>query len=224
MNLAGTPTDALRKVSSAAPDAPASPRALQTGVNLEKRRIDHLLEQMRLGDREAAAEFITTYASRVRRRIRGKLGAGMRRLFDSQEILSTIGRRLDLYVRDRRLRADGEGQLWSFIFTMANNALIQKARVFNRLQSVEGSDGRFAQELLSRLQDVEAQSQSVELELEAVLQSLSESSDREILSMWLLGQSHHQIAEELGLGSACIRKRWQRIREQLRRRIESGAL
>lgn len=188
-------------------------------------RVEDLLRRMRAGDREAAAQFIVTYASRVRRRIRGKLGSQMRRLFDSQEILSTIGRRLDLYVRDRRLKATEEGQLWAFIFTMANNALIQKARIFQRLQAVEGSDGRFAQELLGRLEEVERQSSSsVELEIDKALASLDDAMDREILSMWLQGRNHGQIAEEIGAGHACVRKRWQRIRERLRGFIDSGVL
>lgn len=200
------------------PDSSAQPPS-------EGRRIDQLLIRMRAGDRDAAAEFITSYASRVRRRIRGKLGSDMRRLFDSQEILSTIGRRLDLYVRDCRLEATEEGQLWAFIFTMANNALIQKARVFQRLKTVEGSDGRFAQELLARLEEVEReQSSSAELEIDKALQSLDDSVDREILSMWLHGRHQNQIAEEIGVSHACIRKRWQRIRERLRGFIAAGAL
>lgn len=204
------------------PDLRYHPSPHSAGSEL---RVEELLQRMRSGDREAAAEFITGYASRVRRRIRGKLGSDMRRLFDSQEILSTIGRRLDLYVRDGRLKAIGEGQLWAFIFTMAHNALIQKARVFQRLKAVEGSDGRFAHELLARLEQVESDHvSSSELEIDRVLLSLDDSVDREILSMWLLGRHHGQIADEMGVGHACVRKRWQRIRERLRGFIDAGVL
>jgi len=212
------------EIAKQPPGTQAAP-VFQVGAAGTAVRVDALLERMRAGDREAAAEFILTYESRVRRRIRGKLSSQMRRLFDSQEILSTIGRRLDIYVRDRRLQATEEGQLWSFIFTMANNALIQKARVFQRLKAVEGSDGRFAQELLARLEQAEQQAAtSVELEIDKALQSLDDAKDREILSMWLQGRNHGQIAEEIGTGQACIRKRWQRIRERLRSFIDAGAL
>ena len=66
---------------------------------------DHLddevldLDRMRRGDRVAAAVFITRYSSRIHRRISGKLSPGMRRVFDTQEIFSTFGRRLDQLVR-----------------------------------------------------------------------------------------------------------------------------
>jgi len=188
------------------------------------RRVDELLARMRDGDRDAAAEFITRYGSRVRRRIRGKLGASMRRLFDSQEILSTVSRQLDLYVRDKRLQAVEEDQLWSFIFTMANNAMLHKGRVFRRLQAVEGSDSRFAQELLARLEQAEQSNgaQAAELELDRALTTLTDATDREILSLWLQGESHANIAQTIGFDAATVRKRWQRLKTQLRDVIESG--
>ena len=92
-----------------------------------------LLDRMRSGDRVAAAVFITRYGSRIRRRIHGKLSPAMRRIFDSQDILSTLGRRLDQYVRFGRLAAASEDELWALVFRMAENAVIDKARVFRRL-------------------------------------------------------------------------------------------
>src|SRR5690606_928250 len=101
--------------------------------------------------------FIMTYGSRIRRRIRGKLGPSMRRLFDSQEILSTLGRRLDIYVRDQKLDATEENQLWTLVFRMAENAMVDKTRIYQRLQSVEGSDSVFAHDLLARLRRADAE-------------------------------------------------------------------
>ena len=65
---------------------------------IPQENVESLLRRMRNGDREAAAQFITRYEDRIRRRIRGKLNPSVRRLFDSQDIFSTIGRRLDQYV------------------------------------------------------------------------------------------------------------------------------
>lgn len=172
---------------------------------------------MREGDREAAAAFITRYGSRVRRRIRGKLGPTMRRVFDSQEILSTVGRRLDLYVRSGRLQAVGEGQLWSLIFRIADNALIDKVRVFQRLQAVESSDSEFAMALLAKLERAESsEPDGADFEIERAFDIISDQTDRQILTLWLLGQPHTVIAAEIGIAATGVRKRWQSIKERLR--------
>src|SRR5262245_42454435 len=88
-----------------------------------------LLERMRAGDRDAAAEFVARFAPNIRRRIRGKMNPAMRRLFDSQEILSTLVRRLDEFVGAGQLNAESIPQLWSLLFRIADNSLIEKARV-----------------------------------------------------------------------------------------------
>jgi hypothetical protein len=71
---------------------------------------DALLARMRAGDRDAAAAFVTRYGTRIRRRLRGKMSPSIRRLFDSQELMSTVARRLDAFVRSGRLAAVSEGQ------------------------------------------------------------------------------------------------------------------
>ncbi len=71
------------------------------------RELPALLDRVRGGDREASAEFISRYGPRIRRRVRGKLSPAMRRLFDSQEILATVARRLDQMVASGERRAEG---------------------------------------------------------------------------------------------------------------------
>jgi hypothetical protein len=184
--------------------------------------IDALLLRMRGGDRDAAAEFLMRYGSRIRRRIRGKLGPSIRRLFDSLEILSTLGRRLDLYVMSGRMQAANEGQLWSLLFKMADNALIDKARLFRRLQSVEGEDSEFAQQLGGRLQQAETeQSSGVELEIDNCLRAIPDPTDRRILSLWLTGEPHISIAEHVELAPTAVRKRWENIKSQLKERLQT---
>lgn len=187
--------------------------------------IDELLARMRQGDREAAATFITRYDTRLRRRIRGKLDPAMRRLFDSQEILSTVRRRLDQYVRNCQLQAVHENQLWALIFKIADHALIDKVRVFEHLKNVEGSDSTFAQDVLCQLERAERQSAETggaEIEIEQAMSALPDQVDREILAMWLMGRPHTEIAEELDMASTGVRKRWQNIKQKLRARFTTG--
>ncbi|TVQ53549.1 MAG: sigma-70 family RNA polymerase sigma factor [Phycisphaerales bacterium] len=190
----------------------AAPDAGDAGLE-----IDVLLTRMRAGDREAAAQFIQVYGSRVRRRVRGKLGRPMRRLFDSQEILSTVSRRLDDYVRGGKLEAVREEQLWALVFRMAENALVDKSRIFQRLQRVEDCDGPFARDMLRRLEDAEAQqSDGAQIEVDQALRCLDDLTDRQILTLWLNGDSHNAIAQHVGIAPTAVRKRWQKIKGRLR--------
>jgi len=181
--------------------------------------IEALLLRMRAGDREAAAMFLKRYESRIRRRVHGKLGTSIRRLYDSLEIMSTVGRRLDRYVLSGRVRADDEKQVLKLLFKIADRAMIDKARVFKRLQTIEGEDGEFAHQMGARLHQAD-QDDGVELEIDNCLRALPDQKDRHILSLWLTGESHGGIARLVELAPTAVRKRWEGIKEQLKVRFE----
>ncbi len=198
-------------------EAPRAETGGRPAVDLE---FDTLLSRMRAGDREAAAEFVTRYGARVRRRIRGKLSQPMRRVFDSQELMATLARRLDAYVRAGRLAAASGGQLWSLVFQIAEHAVVDKTRIFRRLQTVEAEDGSFARGLLERLRQAEESGQDgAELELDRAFRMLDDATDRTILSLWLADTPHTITAECVGLSPAAVRQRWQGIRRELRSRL-----
>lgn len=182
--------------------------------------IEDLVVRMRSGDREAVGLFVEAYGPFVRRRVRGKLGPSMRRLFDSQEILSTLSRRLDRYVRSGRLQASTEPQLWALVFKMVDAALIDKVRIIRRLRHAEGEDSEFARSWLTRIDRAGRSSNpdgdGVELEIDAALRLLPNAVDRQILSLWLMGNSHRVIGGYLGISADATRQRWQAIRERLR--------
>jgi RNA polymerase sigma-70 factor (ECF subfamily) len=174
-----------------------------------------LLDRMRTGDRAAAAEFMDRFASRIRRRVRGRLRPAMRRLFDSQEILSTLARRLDLFVLGGKLTAASEAQLWSLVFTMAQNAVVDKARLFSRLRAAENSDD-FAHHLDERLENAErTKEDGATFELDRVFTALEDRTDREILSLWLHDTPHNMTAQLVGLKPDAVRQRWLSIRRKL---------
>jgi DNA-directed RNA polymerase specialized sigma24 family protein len=183
-------------------------------------KVEVLLARMRAGDRDAAAEFVLRYGDRIRRRVRGKLGSSMRRLFDSLEILSTLGRRLDLYVMKGKLQAASEGQLWALVFQMADRALVDKTRVFKNLQNVEGEDSEFAAGFSRRLRWADAsQSSGAEIEIDQCLQQLDSGVDRQILSLWLAGEPLAEIAQHVAMAATAVRKRWVAIKHRLRDRL-----
>ena len=181
-----------------------------------------LVQRMGRGDREAAATFVIRYGEFIRRRVRGKLEASVRRLFDSQDIMSTFGRRLDSYVLGGNFAPRSEDEFWSLVFLVANSSVVDKTRIVEALNAKEGEDSDFAAWMQDRLRDAEkpgsAQSSDAkyELALDELLRPLKSEQDRTIATLWAMGVPHAQIAEQVGLSHDVVRQRWHRIREFLR--------
>jgi DNA-directed RNA polymerase specialized sigma24 family protein len=186
------------------------------------------ISRIREGDRDAAASFVTANSALIRRRYRQKLSRRARRLCDSQDLLATILRRFDRLVHEKGVRASSMEELWSLIFTIGDNAMIDKARIVEKLHRVEGPDSLLAYELRCRLARAEriatrlGQEQGLETELDELLRSIPDSTNRQILTMWLMGHSHDFIADDLGVPSVTVRQRWHRLREQLRGDLGKG--
>ena len=175
------------------------------------------IDRIRTGDRGAAAAFLTENQAMIRRRYRHKLGRAMRRLCDSQELVSTIARRFDRLVYDKAVRAESERQLWALIFAIGDNALADKGRIVQRLEQVEGPDSDIAREWRIRLARAERnRSDGMEGELDDMLRRLDDPMDRQVLTLWLIGFEHPAIAQEFGIEAVAVRKRWERIRKKLR--------
>lgn len=201
---------------------PALPNANSFGPVVAPDDLESMLARVRAGDREAAAEVMQRYGPILRRRFRHKLGRSLRRLFDSQELSSTVARRFDQFVRSGKVRAETPGQLVALIEQIANNALARKIRVMENLQRVEcGDDSTLASALLQRLREADrAGPEEAELEIDRILRALESPEEREMLSLWLGGSSHGVIATHLDISPAAARKRWERLRRRLRDLIE----
>ncbi len=181
--------------------------------------IDTLIARMRGGDRLAAAEFIQRYGTRIRRRIRPKLGLSVRRLFDSEDILSTVSRRLDGFVARGQVAAKTENELWSLVFRITSRALLDKVRVCRRLGQCSGDDAAFASAMLEQFSGSKEDA-AFDLELDRVFSHLETDTDRQILAMWLHETPSQEVSELLGLPEGTVRWRWSRVRNKLRERLE----
>jgi len=177
---------------------------------------------MRGGDRDAVGEFVTRFGPRIRLRIRDKLGASLRRVYDSEDVLSTLSRRLDELVVSGRLRAQSEGQLWAVAFAITGNAICEYARVLKRIERAEEEGER---EVAGRLRSEFEQAMTPEQHREAMdrtLALLPDETDQHVLWLWLNGQSHGAIAATLGMTPEAVRMRWSRIRARLRESSGEG--
>lgn len=183
-----------------------------------------MVHRMRAGDAQAVAWFIEHYGPLIRRRVRSRLEPSTRRLFDSQEILSTLSRRLLRCVADGELRATTEGELWSLVQHITQNAIVDKVRVIRKLRSAEGPDSHFARLVLDRIARAERQSEpdATERELADLFDSLPSAEDKEILALWLNDVPHAEIADRLGISADAARQRWQSLKQRLREGLVPG--
>jgi hypothetical protein len=178
--------------------------------------VDARIQQVREGDRVAAANLMAEYGGLIRRRLRQKMGRALRRLLDSQDLLSTISRRVDAMVQRKAVTASTEQQWLALVLRVGQHALADKGRIESHLRRVEGPDSEFAQRWRSRLAKAERrQEDGFEIELDTMLRMLDDPREREILTMWLMGRQLVSIAEELGETPACTWKKWERIRQRL---------
>ncbi len=186
--------------------------------------VESLLARIRGGDRGAAADFLEGNAPLIRRRYRHKLGRAMRRVFDSQDLMSTVARRLDHLIRSGHVLAANSAQFWALLFRIADGAVVDKIRVIQRLNKVEAPESEFAQALRARLEAGSiVDDESGDLVLARLFESIPEAKDREILSLWLSGSSHAVIAQLTELKPDVVRKRWERIRQHCRETLEEHA-
>ncbi len=172
-----------------------------------------LVGRVRAGDREAAAEFVERYWPRVRRRIRRRLGRQMRRLYDSDDIFSTVNRRFDQMVDAQKVRAVSEQELMSLVQRIVNGAVADKARDFARLTRAERADSEYVLWLQTRRRAAPPPEHG---EIQRLAGLLDNARDRQVLEMRLAGSRFKAISRATGLNPRAARKRWQLIREKLR--------
>lgn len=186
-------------------------------------RVGRLLERASHGQRDAAAQLALEYGPAVRRRIRGKLSPRLRRLFDSEDILATVLRRLDGYVASGAMRVVSEQQFIQLLGRISEAAVIDKARLLERLDRVEGKDAPLAHALRARMRDERPTPDEEDGTIGAALSALHDHVDRQILWLWLTGQDHASMGCSVGLSTVAVRKRWMRIRAQLRKALARTA-
>lgn len=176
--------------------------------------IDDLLRRITSGDRDAAARFVTRYAPVIRQRFRARLSPSLRRLMDSADLVSTVGRRLDQLVASGSVDVENQQQLWALVNHIARIAIADKARVLARLRRVEDPDSGWAREFLARA-DSGGGSDRFDETLNLAMEAVGSDTDRRVLALWLSGCSHVQIGAQLDMTPNAVRQRWHRVRATL---------
>ncbi len=173
-------------------------------------------EQIDPNDRQAIASRLMEFAPLIRRRLQYRLTGQDRRLFDTQDLLSTILRRVDAMVAKGKLRASTDRELISLVLTILDNALVDRHRLLTRLKRVEAQDGVWASWLRTNI-DLDNSNQAADT-LSDIFDSIESAEDRLLLSLRLSGASHAMIAEIIDTTADACRQRW----VSLKNRISSG--
>ena len=177
-------------------------------------RLAALLDRMQQGDRGAAALFMVENGDLIRRRFRGQISRSIRRLFDSQDLVSTLARRLDRIVHRGTLRAESVGEFWSLVMALGKYSLSERARDAKKHRDFRDLEGVTA--CAGPTTGGRADGGGELALLARCLTRLNDDADATILMLRLGGLSHVHIARHLGLSVESTRKRWERIRKLLR--------
>jgi RNA polymerase sigma factor (sigma-70 family) len=181
---------------------------------------DELLGRIRGGDREAVAEFIRGHEPLIRRRFRHKMGAALRRVVDSEDLVSTLSRRLDAYMAMGRLSATTPDQLWALVLRIAERSIFDKLRELQRSPGPGGgvvAETVASPERLGELVDEPGGEWTAE-----DIMGLIPVGDREIARGWLKGLDYRSIGEQVGMSADRVRQRWHRIKLDLRSQMEGA--
>lgn len=181
---------------------------------------DLLLARIAEGDHDAAAEFVRSHEALIRRRMRHKLGSALRRTVDSEDLVSTLSRRLYVYMSSTRIEARSTEQLLALLMTIAQRSVNDKLRVLRRAERESEPDVRLA--ALLRQGGPDAGPGPNSPGVDELLDRLESDTDREITRLWLRGMDHAEIGVALGISHTSVRKRWERIRAKLRRTFEAA--
>lgn len=169
-------------------------------------------------NRDELAAFVSAQGPLLLRRIRRKLSPSARDLFDSQDVFSTMLRRVDKLAAQGRLRAESEAQLVALLTAIVDHAVIDRARISERKKRVERRAAQSAR--ADRKSVVPEDSLATHSQLDVLNQLITDPADRELLRLRLQGASFSNISEATGKPEGTLRWRWGRLGRYLRDHVE----
>jgi DNA-directed RNA polymerase specialized sigma24 family protein len=154
-------------------------------------------------------------SERIRAIARRKLTTWTRAVYDSEEVFSSVLRRMDMMAVDGRLRPRSEGELWALIAAITHNCAVSRTRLIERARELLTDDGPLAYEMMKRFNRCTGDDEAGIL-VTRMMMALSQSHERQMLDLQLRGAGHAAIASLLGITVAASRQRWKSICDRLR--------
>lgn len=168
-----------------------------------------------LHDRDELASFVLRNKARIEAIARRKLRPAARTSYGSEDVLSTVLRRLDALAERGLVRAQSEAQLWALINSIAENVSLHRSRLLESLRVRSGDDADFWQAMHADMRQTR-EDEDAFVRIYELLAMLDDQDQRQMFMMRLRGAGHRVIAQHLGISEDAARQRWSLIVRRLR--------
>lgn len=171
------------------------------------------------GVRGKLARFVLLLAPEIRAAARRKLTKSARTVTDSEDVLSTVLRRVDRLVTEGCFRPQSDEDIHGLVMTVARNAAISKTRLAERAKRLLREDGDYTWWLVRRSEMCRTDEDASSL-LNRMMWYLSSERERQVFALRLRGASHRTIGQLLGVSETAVREQWRRMRQELQAAFE----
>lgn len=161
------------------------------------------------------AEYLYAHRDRIRAAARDKLIPAARATTDSEDIASSVTRRLVDMADRGALEFRSEAELWALITLVAHHQAIDRGRMALRAATVALDDGQDGAQLVRALADTASDDHTLLL-LHRILLWIDDPALRQLLILRLRGTSYRVIAHLQHLDENTARARWSRLTRAIR--------
>lgn len=170
--------------------------------------------------RASLAQFILSRERQIRALAARKLTPSTRSVFDSEDVMASVLRRVDDLARNGRLRPGNESELWGLVQAIATNTALNKTRLIARFRKWLAEDSDYAHFFMGMCRSC-SDDDEITLVMYRLAAALDDRTDRQVFLLRLRGASHRAVAGVLETSEEAARKRWERICQQLREQFAS---
>lgn len=168
--------------------------------------------------REYVATFVLARKELIQSIARSKLTPKAGTVYDSEDVVSSVLRRVDDLARRGKLAPGCESELWALIKVIATNTALGKTRLIARSRHWVSENPEYAAHVSGLLNACETDDEA-HLLVYRMAGSLDDRADRQLFLLQVRGAGHRAIAEVMRISEEACRQRWSRVCRQLRERF-----
>jgi RNA polymerase sigma-70 factor (ECF subfamily) len=184
-----------------------------------------LIQRVRDGDGDAAAELLRQYETELRRLVRVRLSdPRMRRTLDSMDICQSVLAQFFVRAAAGQFELNEPRDVMKLLAVMAKNKVIEKARHLHagvRDVRLEGASGGEALEAVAARQDSPSEAVANRELLEEARRRLT-AQERHLAEQRSLGREWADLGAELGKSPEALRKQYERAVDRVIRELGLG--